>query len=257
MVKEVADPSLRLLFAYEAVRHVLSLPFNRYAWHAVPPQSIREYSDDRHAFIGKFYSQLVVRLIEPAPTDPDNDDGEKVPFHLNTPLDLDTVNNYKDLGLRAQVVAFLPLIGPVFVDKHLKIRLNQSEPVKREDGTPVYELDFDLEKLSWDDIFAALPDVYSKGNMLLAEFKRPPIGEPASARAAYENRGRQMARLLGLDNVVSPEDKADGATGSGEAEQETASKRKDVAPLEHASKRIKSEDSVSAEDDVDDEADMK
>ena len=256
MVKKVADPGVRLLFAYEAVRHVLILPFNRYAWHAVPPQSIREYSDDRHAFIGKFYCQLVVRLIESAPTDLNNDDKEKVPFHLNTPLDLDAVKSYKDLGLRAQLVAFLPLIGPAFVDKHLKIRLNQSEPVKREDGTPVYELDFDLEKLSWDDIFAALPDVYSKGNMLLAEFKRPPIGEPASARAAYENRGREMARLLGLDGVGSPDDKADGTT-SGEAEQEPASKRKDVAPLEHASKRIKSDDSVSAEDDVDDEADMK
>lgn len=50
---------------YEAARIMFSHPFNRYAWVAEPPQSVKDYTTPRMEAMGRFCSRIVFLIGHP------------------------------------------------------------------------------------------------------------------------------------------------------------------------------------------------
>lgn len=72
------DLVLQELCAFEAVRLILSQPFNRYSWIVEPPQRVEDFNSDRARRLGQFYSGVVHLLMTPMPNEAKDTSGYKL-----------------------------------------------------------------------------------------------------------------------------------------------------------------------------------
>lgn len=192
----VADPTLKLLFAYEMAKHQMSLPANRYGWVVEPPQSLRDYSSDRALLIGRMYSAIVRLLGTGFPVE--GNEGKDIDTNLSTfTVDPAVTESAEGLVKNQLVLLYMNFLGPSLVDSHIRPVLDKDgQPVTRANGEAKMQLDFDPDKLTWQMVFDMFPQIEKTKDKLMANYRQPPIGEPERDRAHFVTRAREFEHVM-------------------------------------------------------------
>jgi hypothetical protein len=196
MMAQVADPVVKLLFAYEIAKHQLSLPVNRFGWVVEPPQSLAHYSDDRALFVGEAYSAIVRLLGSGFPVE--GNEGQKIDTSLEKfTLNPETLATTEGLVKNQLVLLYLNFLGPALVDRHICDRVDsEGNVMKRANGEIMQELDIDLKALTWQGVFDLFPFIQESKESLIQRYREPPIGEPERDRAHFEQRAKAYEGVM-------------------------------------------------------------